>query len=366
MAVSPIDTLCLLPDLDGGGAQRTLINLAGAFDRTRIAPRLMALRGGGPAQAWIQPSIPVEILGAARTRTALPALVRALRRQPPQALLATMVDANILAWLAVKALAPRPPLILRETNSHRARGDLGSFRRALIARAYRTADRVVALSEGVRRELIEDYGLDPARCVTLHNPVTLPDPAAPAPPRPAAMPPEPCLVAAGRLTRQKNFPLLLDALAAAETAPRLAILGEGPDRAALEAQAARLGIADRVSLPGFVAEPEAWFAHAAAFVLSSRWEGFGHVIVEAMATGAPVIATDCPHGPRDIIRDGETGLLVPNEECAPLAAAIDRLLGAPAFASQLADVGRAAARRFAPERIVADYTALIEDAVRRP
>lgn len=364
MGDDPLDTLCLLPDLEGGGAQRTMINLAAAFDPARIAARLTVLRGGGAAQGWVAPETPFEVLGAKRTRTALPGLVRSLRRRPPQALLATMVDANILAWLAVKGAPGRPALILRETNSHRARGDLGAGRRMLIGRAYRAADRVVALSEGVRGELIEDYRLDPERCVTLHNPVTLPAPDAPTPARPAEMPDGPCLVAAGRLARQKNFPLLLEAFAAADPPRgRLVILGEGPDRAAIEAQAARLGIAERVFLPGFVPAPQAWFAHAAAFVLSSRWEGFGHVIVEAMAAGAPVIATDCPHGPRDIIRDGETGLLVPNEAVAPLAGAINRLLNDRDLATRLAAAGRRAAQAYAPARIASAYADLIEQAV---
>jgi len=195
--------------------------------------------------------------------------------------------------------------------------------------------------------------------VTIHNPARL-TPADAVRPRPPTMPDGRCILAAGRLTRQKNFPLLLDSFATLPGDVQLVILGDGPDDAALRRQAAALGVADRVHLPGFVDRPGDWFAHAAVFALSSRWEGFGHVVVEAMDAGAPVVATDCPHGPRDIVEPGVDGLLVPNEDPTAFAAALNRILADPDEARRLAAAGKASAARFSADRIAAQYLALFD------
>src|SRR5690606_18649968 len=128
---------------------------------------------------------------------------------------------------------------------------------------------------------------------------------------------------------------------------QLVLLGEGPERPALEALAGALGIRERVLMPGFVADPVAWLAHADLFVCSSRWEGFGHVIVEAMAAGVPVVATDCPHGPRDIIEPEKTGLLVALDDVPALAAAVARLIDNPDLGRRLAASAAVSCRRFA-------------------
>jgi glycosyltransferase involved in cell wall biosynthesis len=353
--------ICFLPDLEGGGAQRTVINLANRFGAAGHDVTLAATRMDGPARAWIAPALDAADLGRRRTRGAIGRLAGLVRRRRPAILFASMIDANIAAWAArLWAGPPRPGLVLRETNSHRARGDLGLLQRRLIARAYRAADRVVALSEGVRQELIADYALDPARTVTIHNPVDIDAIAA----RAAAARREPppfakagsCIVGIGRLHRQKHFDLLIRAVAAlARNDVRLILLGEGAERAALERLAAELGLAARVEMPGFVADPVAWLAHADLFVSSSRWEGFGHVIVEAMAAGVPVISTDCPHGPRDIIIHGWNGLLVAPDDRPALTAAIARLLADPEAAKELAKNAAVECRRFTVDRIAQAY-----------
>lgn len=362
--IPPLSIACVLPDLDGGGAQRTLVNLAGAFQAANLNTHLIAGRADGPARQWLAPAVPLTDLGAARMRKALPGLVRTLTAAPPDFILSTMVDANILSWIARRFVSPRPGLVLRETNSHRARGDLGRFRRALIARAYRAADRVIALSEGIRDELIEDYGLSPTRVVTIHNPVHLSAGAA-VPARPQNMPPGRCVISAGRLGRQKNFGMLLECVAQLPDDVSLVILGTGPEREQLLHQAAALGISERFHLPGFVDRPRDWFAHASVFALSSRWEGFGHVIVEAMDSGIPVVATDCPHGPRDIVTSGETGLLVPNENVPDFTTALNRILSDTDLAACLTHAGKESVSRFSVDRIAARYLELFA-AIRAP
>jgi glycosyltransferase involved in cell wall biosynthesis len=260
---------------------------------------------------------------------------------------------------------PRPRLVLRETNSPRARGDLGRLRRLAIGWVYRRADRLVALSHGVANELCAEYRVAGERIAVIHNPVEVERIARESAEARASSPPfakrGPAILAIGRLHRQKGFDLLLRAVASLGRPDlQLVILGEGAERPALQALGAQLGMGDRLYLPGFVPDVPRWLAHADMFVLASRWEGFGHVVVEAQAAGIPVIATDCPHGPRDVVREGETGLLVSPEDVPALAKAIARLLGDPGLRHRLAAEARTDCTRFAAKRIAAVYRELFE------
>jgi len=360
-----------LSDLDAGGAQRTIVNLVNSLPPDRFATELVVGRNSGTARSWMDDRYGVVDLGCARTRDAVLPLRRHLAATRPDVLLATMVDANIVATAATRLLACRPGLILRETNSHRARTDLGRSRRLAVRWAYRRADAIVALSHGVGRELVADYGLDPAHVVTIHNPVDTEGwrrrgEAA----RRAGVPPwsafggaGPVLVAVGRLIPQKGFDLLLRAVARCRGAgqkARLVIVGEGPERDGLAAMAQTLGIADRVLMAGFVADPASWYAYGDVFVLPSRWEGFGHVIVEAMSCGLPGVAFDCPYGPTDILGGGEGGVLVPPEDVGALAATLDRILGNPQSRAQLTAAAPRIAEQFSQARIALEYAHLIE------
>ncbi len=368
----PLRAAFFLPDLDAGGAQRTIINLVGALPEGDIDPVLIAGRGDGAARAWLNPEIRFIDLGCKRLRQAFFALRALLKRERPDILFSTVADANVVAALAAHAVRPRPGLILRETNSHRARGDLGRARRIAIGWAYRHADAVVALSGGVGRELMADYRLEPAKMITIHNPIDVDAWAARAGAARSTPAPwqetgdAPVLLGAGRLIRQKGFDLLLRALAGSTGEGRrahLVILGEGPERAALTTLAAELGL--RLSLPGYVSDPAPYYTHADLFVLPSRWEGFGHVIVEAMASGLPVIAFDCPYGPADILGDGEGGVLVPPEDLGALAATIDTLLGAPPRRAELAHVAPKSAARFKPPLIAGEVARLLQAVARQ-
>jgi glycosyltransferase involved in cell wall biosynthesis len=173
----------------------------------------------------------------------------------------------------------------------------------------------------------------------------------------------PYIVAAGRLDPQKGFDVLLDAFARAHdrvAGHRLVIIGEGPARGELEAQVARLGLADRVVLTGFLSNPQPTLRGAALFVLSSRYEGMGGlVLLEAMVHGLPIIATDCVTGPRDLLEDGRGGLLVPVEDVEALADAMAAHIADPTDLRARARRGPARARAFGPERwIEALQTAL--------
>jgi len=369
MTSSPRRVLMFLPDLDGGGAQRTFVNLAGALPEDRVLPTLVAARADGPAKTWLSAQVPLVDLGCSRVRHAILPLWRLIRDSRPDVVFATMADANVIAALATFPQAHRPKIILRETNSHRERGDISSLHRMLIGLTYRRADAIIALSEGVRRELVEDYRLEAARTVTIHNPVDIEGLAATVESyrhQPAPLEGEGRIILAmGRLHRQKGFDILIEAFAAlSDPSMRLVILGEGEERAALEAQTKNLGVEARVHLPGFDARPERWLAYTDLFVLSSRWEGFGHVLAEAMAAGVPVIAARAPHGPEEIIEDGKTGLLVPVADPVALTQAMARLLDDRDWACRLAAQARITVERFALPVIADQYAEQIERVAR--
>jgi glycosyltransferase involved in cell wall biosynthesis len=202
----------------------------------------------------------------------------------------------------------------------------------LVKRFYPWADHVVGNSEGVARNLRSVIGEGRGEVCVIYNPIVVPGlraRAAACPGHPWLTPGQPSTVlAVGRLTAQKDFPALIHAFADLRRlrTARLIILGEGPDRATLEQLIARLYLQADVSLPGFVPNPYAWLARASVFVLSSRWEGLPTVLVEALFCGVPVVATDCPSGPREILRDGRHGTLVPVGDRAALTRAMGRAL----------------------------------------
>ena len=201
--------------------------------------------------------------------------------------------------------------------------------------AYQAATAVVAVSQGVGRSLQATLGLAPERVTVIANPVIterVAEGAAGVPDHPWFHDGgDPVVVGVGRLVEQKGFDTLVRAVALAnERAPcRLLVLGEGPLRAELTELAASLGVAERLALPGFAANPFPYMRECELFVLSSRWEGLPNVLIQAMAVGAKVVATDCPSGPDEILDGGRHGRLVPVDDVAALADAIVEGLSAP-------------------------------------
>ena len=202
----------------------------------------------------------------------------------------------------------------------------------LARRFYPSADVIVGVSAGVVEALQSRLGSMSADLLrVIYNPVVtdeLLERAVLSPEHPWFAEDTPIIVAAGRLKPQKDFSTLVRAFAKVRTsrAVRLIILGEGPERMMLESLTEELGVTDDVALPGFVDNPLAYYSRAAVFVLSSRWEGLPTVLIEALACGAPVIATDCPSGPREILADGRYGLLLPPGDVEEMCAAIETAL----------------------------------------
>ncbi len=295
----------------------------------------------GPHLSDVPASVRVVDLRCRSVAHALPGLVRHLRASRPDAILAGMNHANVVAALARRIACPSARLVLSErANLSAVREEYRGWRmRATLALArllYPKASAIVAVSDGVADDLSQWLDL-PRACITvLPNPIVearMLGLAAQTPRHPWLVRPDaPVILAAGRLTPQKGFDTLLHAFALArrERRLRLLILGEGEQRASLQSLADTLGIAGDVALPGFDANPFASMRAASLFVLSSRYEGLPGTLIQAMACGTRVVATDCPSGPREILEAGRWGRLVPVGDPAALAAAIGAALDDPA------------------------------------
>lgn len=330
-----------IPSMEVGGAERIVLNLCSGFIRRGLAVDLLLIHRVGIYLAQVPPEVRIITLSGRRALFAIPALARYLRRERPEALLATLTYANIAAVIARRIAGVATRVTVREANTlTRAAESAPELKDRQLPRAarwfYPWADAIIAVSSGAADGLVEATGMSRELVHVLDNPIITDDVATLAA-EPVDHPwlttakDRPVVVAAGRLTPQKDFPTLLRAFALLRKRheARLLILGDGELRQPLEQLARDLGIAEDVSLPGVVKNPFAYMARASVFVVSSAWEGSPGVLIQAMASGAPVVATDCESGPREILRDGEFGPLVTVGDVPGLAAAIETVLAAP-------------------------------------
>lgn len=357
------------PRLGGGGAEMQLIRVANHLDRDEFAPEIAVSRVGD-YETRVDDSIPIHHL-APRIKSSFGSLAasaiplrRLVRRRAPDVVCSFMDIANVVAAVAVDRRNGGPPVVGCVQNTISLAYGKGERRIArivppLVRRIYPSLDRIIALSHGAAEDLsryvpaaaplmtvIHNAGVDDTLAARAAEPVDLP-------PRRASS----LIVACGRLAPQKGYPHLLEGLATIrrELDAELWICGEGPSRSALEAQIRKLGLQDAVRLLGFQKNPYAYMAAADVFVLSSIYEGFGNVVVEAMGTGRAVVSTDCPHGPREIITEGVDGMLVPPADAEALAAALSRVLTEPGLAKRLGAAALTRANDFHVKRIAAQY-----------
>lgn len=330
--------LCIfLPGLYGGGAERILLNLAEGFTHRGILVDIVLAQNEGAFIKQIPPKARLVSLRSSkrnshRTITALPALIRYIKKERPDVLLSALHGNIIAAW--AKLLSPvHFRLILTEHNTYsmaiKQMPGLFKWLNTLLVRVfYPAANEIIAVSTGVADDLAKTVGLDRKKIKVIYNPVindAIFVKAARKPLHPWFENSHlPIVIAIGRLTAQKDFPALLESFQIVKQyiKARLIILGEGEERGNLMRQANELGLSEDVSLPGFVDNPYSFLLHSSVFVLSSRWEGLPTVLVEAMACGIPVISTDCPSGPREILKDGKYGRLIPVGDKDAMAYAI--------------------------------------------
>jgi glycosyltransferase involved in cell wall biosynthesis len=307
--------------------------LARGFAERGYEVDLVLAKAEGPYLSQVPDNIRVIDLKSPRVLYSLPGLIRYLRQERPHALLSALDHANIVAlWAKKLSRVPIRVVVSVHSTLSRASTNATSIRARLIpswARIfYPWADAVVAVSKGVADDLIKLTELPQEKVHVIYNPVVTPELFAKADEpldHPWFEPSEPpVILSVGRLTPAKDYSTLIKAFALVrkEMPARLMILGEGEERPKLEALIRDLGLEKDVALPGFVNNPYKYMKHAAVFVLSSQWEGLPTVLIEALALGIPVVSTDCPSGPSEILEGGKWGILVPVGNIEALAKAI--------------------------------------------
>jgi glycosyltransferase involved in cell wall biosynthesis len=375
----PYHVAVLISGFATGGVPRVMSTLAGALAERGHQVDLLAADAEGPAldrlpaqvrlvdlRGWRRLPTPPSGGRSRRAMLGAPAVARYLRSRRPDVLLSGGNYPNFAA-LAGRALARAPLPVVVTHHAHLAlEARRKPLVRAIVRHVYPRADRVVAVSQGVADELVGVTGLAASRVCVIYNPAA-PESivlrAQEAVRHPWLAPGEPPLIlGAGRLHRQKDFPTLLRAFSRVRAAQpaRLVILGTGEKadaRKELLALAAELGVAGDVELPGWVENPYAWMARASAFVLSSAWEGLPTALIEALACGCPVVSTDCPSGPAEILEGGRHGPLVPVGDDAALADAVLGVLRAPPESEKL----RVRAADFSVEAATDSYLALLAE-----
>lgn len=318
------------------GVDRIVGNLVRQFDAWGVPVDLLKVRNHGPNldNDALRNVRPVD-LGTAHVTSSLPALVRYLRRERPVAMLTDKDRVNRTAILARKLAGVSTRLAVRVGTTVSVNlASRGAFerwqQRTSIRWLYPLADRVLVPSMGVADDLADYVGLDRAHIRVIRSPIVTPELRSKAQ-EPADHPwlakhEVPVLVGVGELGHRKDFETLLRAFALVrrDRRCRLIILGRGRRRESLLALAAELGVAQDLDLPGFHPNPYAFMSRADLFVLSSRWEGMPVVLIEALAVQTPVVATDCPSGPREILTGSGLGTLVPVGGVEPMADAIGR------------------------------------------
>jgi len=361
----PFRLTAVIGTLGAGGAERMMAILTRAWaERGWQVELVLTLAKSTDAQFFeADPRIKVQYLdlyrlsrglrqGALANLRRVLALRRAIRASRPDAVLAFTVETNVLTILG--SLGLRVPVVVEE-HIFAEWPPLARRWRLVRLLTYPFASSVVALTPSALAAL----GLARGR----HGRV-VPNPVLPAPPDPVAVAEPPVIVAMGRLVAQKGFDMLIEAFApVARRHPdwNLEIWGEGPDRSKLEGRRDELGLAERIRLPGTTPEPHAVLGRAGIFVMSSRREGFPMVLGEAMASGVPCVSFDCPSGPRELIRDGVDGLLVPPNDVVALSSTLERLISDRDLAARLASRAPEVVERFSLEAILAQWSAIFAE-----
>lgn len=284
----------VLPDFFAGGAQKVLLTLAAGVDRAVFEPSVIVLNGEGPWADRVADFLPVRNLGKANLRSALPALCRALRETAPDIVISTMGYLNLGVLFLKPFLERNTRFVAREANTpwSGATGALATFAMKLAYRLlYRRAACVISPSRLIAQELVRDFHVFEALITVLRNPVEVTQlrNSAKLVIRPEGRGPH--FVCVGRLSPQKGYDRLLEAMAGVYPGARVTIIGEGPERGALEALREKLNLEECVTFVGFDPNPAPLVAGADALLLPSRWEGLPNVALEALAVGTPVIAT---------------------------------------------------------------------------
>jgi N-acetylgalactosamine-N,N'-diacetylbacillosaminyl-diphospho-undecaprenol 4-alpha-N-acetylgalactosaminyltransferase len=362
----------LIPFLAGGGAERVastlLPYLARHFDLTLALledQRSYPVTTEVPVVAFSE-SLNSQAAHVIRIPYHILALARLIRRHRAKVVLSFIEQANIINILAA-CIAGHKAVISQRTNprqQYESKGLLGKVISQTSARLYPKADRIIAVSNGIKEIILSNYKLDVRRIAVIPNPVDMASVAKMSKKEPSVALPGDYLIHVGRLNvKTKAHDTLLNAFKKLHSFYpdlKLILVGDGPDKGQIEVMVKDLDLDESVILAGWQENIFAFMARAKVLVLCSRYEGWPNVLVEAMACGCPVVATDCQTGPREILGDNEYGLLVPVDDPNALALSMEELLTDESRRTYFQEQARKRAQEFDLEQIGSKYVSLLQ------
>lgn len=326
-----VDLALFLPSMVGGGAERVVLNLLKGIPENSLNVDLVLASKKGPYLSQVPSWVNIIDLGTGRIIKSILPMLKYLKSVKPDAIISHISHVNVVTCMAHKLAGSESFLGIVEHNTLSVKKNLNAKENVvkfLMRRAYLRANSIIGVSKAVTDDLQDHLSLPKEKMKTIYNPVVsenLIEKSKEDPNHKFTGGDHKVVIAVGRLTEQKNFPLLLNSFKIVnnkQANSRLVILGEGEDRQKLEALVSELMLEDVVDMPGFVDNPYAFLGSSNCFALSSSWEGLPTVLIEAMASGCPVVATDCPSGPMEILEGGKFGRLVEMDNPQELAEAI--------------------------------------------
>ena len=356
-----MNIVIILPDLGGGGAERLHINLAKYWVSLGYKVDFLLMRKTGSLLNEVPREINVIDLGAARIRQAVIPIARNIRDIKPDIILSAMwplTSVTVIAWVLSgkkSKLFLSDHVILSLDSVNNINVPL-FFLKTLIVSTYHFSSGIIAVSNGVKKDLCRLGNLSDKKVKVIYNPIVI---GAPVNKNIKSnrelwgVDSGKKILSVGSLKYEKDYKTLIKAIALIRDHAdiKLIILGDGPCREQLKQLIANLELEINVSLPGFYTNPYPWYRSADLFVLSSKWEGFGNVIVEALGCGLPVVSTDCPGGPAEILDNGYYGDLIKVGDVVALADAIKKSLNRTHNATLLID----RAKKFSVQEISKQY-----------
>lgn len=367
MSLESIRAAIFVYSFRGGGAEKMMIHIANELHQRGHNIELILVDASGPYEPLVNPKIRTSEIGGSNIVEIQYNLWRNLCHRDLDVLLSTMEIPNIAATIATR-YPISVPIVLRSASIYSKRERSGKYKLIPILKwfVYPRAEAIVTISKGVGRDLADVTKMDETKFTTIYNPAYDPEIS-----KKAAEhvdhewftdDEKRVVIGVGNMKPAKDFATLVRAVHRLQDDGEtyLIILGTGPNKNTLLSLATELGIRDRISFPGFVDNPYAYISKADVFVLPSAWEGFGNVIVEAMACGTPVVCTDCPGGPSEILNNGEFGPLVPVGDDKAMTRAIKDVLADPIDSSVL----QSRAKDFAIETIVDEYEDVLLSVIR--
>ncbi|MGE7636516.1 glycosyltransferase [Peribacillus frigoritolerans] len=354
-----------IPSMTGGGAERIVANLLNNFDPNFYNLSLVVLKSGTSYQ--LPRYVKVDVLRSNNLKSVLPELINYFKNNKIDLLISHMSLTNIVALLAMRTSKRKFPIIAVEHSTasikYKSEGAIRRFIPMLMKFTYRWAERIVCVSKASSQDLTSILKFENNKILTIYNPVVSDE----------IIKKKnedvhhkwldntnlKVIIGIGRFEKVKNFPLLIDSfnkVYETNNKTRLLILGEGKERQVLEEKIADLHLEEVIDMPGFVSNPYAYLGKASLFVLSSNFEGLPTVIIESLACGTPIVSTDCPSGPREILNNGEYGKIVPVNNVEALAQAILEQLNTKHNNKRLED----RANDFTIEKSVSNYNELIK------